>query len=149
MTLFRIGLMPRTLTSPKPAVSTVTPGVINAKADQRRLFTGKFSSALVLMFDENCGDTVSVSGASAVTSTLVLVSPTRSCTETLVLWLTCTSTFLAMNVPKPGLLNVTVYEPGSSSGATKSPAALERNTARLFVASLTIVTVVPGTTAPL
>ena len=71
-------LRPRTLTRPKPLVSTVTPGVVRASADQRRLLIGIFFSSVESITEEKLGDTKFMIGSSALTSTTDSELPTTS-----------------------------------------------------------------------
>src|SRR5580704_7919518 len=78
-TLLRIGLMPRTLTRPKPLLSETTPGVVRARLDQRRLFTGTSRRARELRLAEKSGESKLRTGTSAVTSTTEADWPGARC----------------------------------------------------------------------
>ena len=73
------------------------------------------------MFEENSGDSRFITGVPAVTETVVLTSPACRCGATVVVWPTSTVTASTRVSLSPLAAMVTVYVPGSSSGALKNP----------------------------
>src|SRR5580698_6563280 len=100
--------MPRMLTRPKPLVSATTPGVVMAKADQRRLLMGMFWIACWLRVLLKSGDSRFITGVTSVTSTVAEDDETARCGSRLVTWPTTTSTSSARHAAKPDEVTETV-----------------------------------------
>jgi hypothetical protein len=150
---FRLRLKPGTVApevtvgSSLPA-SPVTLGITTARSSTLRLFRGRSTICRSVIVWPVVPDSVSISGASAVTVTSACNPPGSSLTSTVEVVAVSTFTRSTTAFLKPDSSTVTRYSTGSSAVAAYVPAADVTRSNVWFVPRFVTVTVAPGTTAP-
>src|SRR5713226_2820610 len=108
----------------KPS-ETAAPGIRVVNCTKLRPFKGSSRTCSPFTMLPTVPVWVSTWTAVASTTTVSATAPKGSLIGTLVMSLTCNSTFLTVTFLNPGLVTLMLYTPGFSSGKLKEPSELD------------------------